>query len=56
MPIILDAIKIIFCYISWKRSECEKFLGQGITLPQNIKDKMQDKMAELAAAFLKDNL
>jgi hypothetical protein len=43
-------------YLSWKRSEWEKFLGQGITLPQNIKDKMQDKMAELAAPFLKDNL
>jgi hypothetical protein len=43
-------------YLSWKQSECEKFLGQGITLPQDIKDKMQEKMAELAAAFLKENL
>ena len=43
-------------YLSWKRSECEKFLGQGITLPEDIKDKMQEKMAELAAAFLKENL
>jgi len=31
-------------------------LGQGITLPQDIKDKMQEKMAELAALFLKENL
>jgi len=43
-------------YLSWKRSECEKFLAEGISLPQDIRDKMQDKMAELAAAFLKENL
>jgi hypothetical protein len=43
-------------YLSWKRSECEKFLAECISLPQDIRDKMQDKMAELAAAFLKENL
>ena len=43
-------------YLSWKRSECEKFLSDGITLPQDIKDKMQNKMAKLAQAFLNVNL
>jgi hypothetical protein len=27
-------------YLSWKRSECEKFLSDAITLPQDIKEKM----------------
>jgi hypothetical protein len=38
-------------YFSWKRSECEKFLSDGITLPQDINDKMQDKMTKLAKEF-----
>jgi hypothetical protein len=43
-------------YLSWKRSECKKFLSDGITLSQAIKEKMQEKMAKLVEAFLKDNL
>jgi hypothetical protein len=40
---------------SWRRSELEKFLSSTVQLPQETKDKLEDKMNQLAEDFLMDN-
>ncbi len=40
---------------SWRRSELETFLSSTVQLPQETKDKLEDKMNQLAEDFLMDN-
>lgn len=42
-------------FLTWRQSECEKYLSDGIPFPDETKAKLEAKMSQLAEDFLKDN-